>query len=286
MRTGWKPLIVVAVLHVALPPLWAAAQYRARTDVVVIDVAVTDRGKHVAGLTKDAFELRDNGVLQHIQEVRLETMPIDVTMTIDVSGSMTPAKRIVVARAIGTISGALRPEDRGAVVTFSSHISELAALQHPPIRTDFTVGGDSSVVDALLLSLATAPNADRRQLGLFMSDGDDSTSHFDPATVVDTARHANGPTSILIVRNGGNPARRMQDMFRQVADTTGGEVLRLGPGDDLSQGFLSALENFRSSYVLRYSPTGRPTAGWHDVAVTVRPKNYSVRARRGYVVHE
>ncbi len=49
--------------------------------------------------------------------------------------------------------------------------------------------------------------------------------------------------------------------------------------------FLRALEDFRTSYVLRYTLEGVSSAGWHDVAVrVVKPgTRYQVRARRGYV---
>jgi hypothetical protein len=278
-------LVGVGCLVAATGAPHAQSAFRSRTDVVVIDAAVTDGRNPVIGLTKDDFELRDNGVLQQILDVGRETMPLDVTITIDVSGSMTPAERVVIERAIGTLSSALRPDDRGGVVTFSSRIAERVKLQRPPIRADLSpLGQGTAVVDALLLSLVSAPVVDRRRFGLFMTDGEENASSFDAATVVETARHASGQTSILVVRDRGRAPQRMEDMFRHVAETTGGELIRLGPGDDLSRGFLTALENFRLSYVLRYSPDGTPAAGWHNVAVKVKSRNYNVRARRGYSV--
>jgi hypothetical protein len=71
-------------------------------------------------------------------------------------------------------------------------------------------------------------------------------------------------------------------MFRMVASATGGEVIVIDPGDDLSDAFLRAIDQFRTSYVLRYTPAGVPRAGWHDVTVTVPSGKYTVRARRGY----
>ena len=74
----------------------------------------------------------------------------------------------------------------------------------------------------------------------------------------------------------------VQGALRAVALNTGGEVIELKKKDGLSLAFLTALENFRTSYVLRYSPTGVEPAGWHDVSVSVRSRGYTVRARRGY----
>lgn len=45
-----------------------------------------------------------------------------------------------------------------------------------------------------------------------------------------------------------------------------------------------AIEEFRTRYVLRYTPTGVAHDGWHDLSVRVKGKKYDVRARKGYAV--
>jgi hypothetical protein len=280
-------LITIAAM---IAPAWflggQAAQtiYRARTDLVMVDVAVTDGRTPVGHLTKDDFELRDNGVVQNILDVSRERWPLDVTLTIDVSGSMTPSKRAVIERAVAKIAGALAPADRAAVATFASHSVERLPLQHPPLNIVLPGSGTgTALLDALLLSLVTAPVVDRRQLGLFMTDGDDTSSYFDAATVTDTARYATGQTSIVIVRDSGRLKNdTIRTAFRSVVTTTGGELIELEKDDDLGQAFLTALENFRASYVLRYAPTSVGSSVWHDVDVRVKSKKYTVRARRGY----
>jgi tetratricopeptide (TPR) repeat protein len=49
--------------------------------------------------------------------------------------------------------------------------------------------------------------------------------------------------------------------------------------------FKDTFENFRTNYVLRYSPQGVARTGWHTINVTVpRSRNYVIRARKGYGV--
>jgi hypothetical protein len=67
-----------------------------------------------------------------------------------------------------------------------------------------------------------------------------------------------------------------------VARTTGGEVIELKRHAEVGSAFQTALENFRTSYMLRYTPTGVAGDGWHELTVTVRGRKYDVRARRGY----
>jgi VWFA-related protein len=262
----------------------AQSVFRSRAEVVVIDASVADGRRPVTHLTKDDFEVRDNGIVQQVLDFGRETLPLDVTVTIDVSGSMTPPKRAVVERAIAQVSAALGARDRGAILTFASHVTLRTPLQAPPLRADLASHGTgTAVIDALLLSLVTAPVADRRQLSLFITDGDDTTSYFSARTVMDAARRASGQVSIVVVRDTG----RLKDaiimpMFQSVARTTGGEVIELDRGEDLSRTFLTAIENFRTSYVLRYSPPFLATPGWHDVTVNVKSRKYNVRARKGY----
>ena len=58
------------------------------------------------------------------------------------------------------------------------------------------------------------------------------------------------------------------------------QVLR---NQDLGPAFVRALNDFRTSYVLRYAIQGQAKAGWHELQVRVtRPGEYEVRARKGY----
>ncbi len=259
--------------------------FRARTDIVAIDVAVSDGRKPVLTLTKEDFELRDNGAVQSIADFDREKLPLDVTLTIDLSGSMNASKVATIERALGQVGASLDERDRCAIVSFTSFVSEQRPMLPAPVSPKLTVKprGGTSIVDALLLSLVTEPKADRRQLGLMMTDGEDTSSVFDLQTTVETAKYANRQASFVIVRDGGTLMDgRMLTLFRMVSSTTGGLVIELQKHDDLSKAFLAAIESFRTSYILRYKPTNLGTKSWHDVEVKVKKGNYTVRARRGY----
>jgi hypothetical protein len=275
--------LVVAGVCAAVTPALDAQVFRGGTGIVVIDASVNDGRKPVLDLTRDDFELRDNGVLQTIADFDREKLPLDITLTIDVSGSMTPAKRASVQRAIAQVGQSLHADDRTAIETFAVRTVERRPLGPPPLAAEIANSGNgTSIVDALMLSLVTAPVPDRRQLELFMTDGDDTTSVFDPATVIDTARFASRQTSFVIVRDRGRLEGPMLTIVRTIAITTGGQTIEIKGNDDLSDAFLAAIENFRTSYVLRYTPVGTNASGWHEVDVKVKKSKYSVRARRGY----
>ena len=56
-------------------------------------------------------------------------------------------------------------------------------------------------------------------------------------------------------------------------------------GNHIPQGLSRALDEFRTSYTLRYTLTGVPRPGWHDIKVKVThaaARGATIRARRGY----
>jgi hypothetical protein len=133
--------------------------------------------------------------------------------------------------------------------------------------------------------MVTAPTIGRRQLNLVLTDGIDTTSFFDPARVTDTMKYANGQTSVVLVRGRNMPVRDnpARDLLNDVTATSGGQVVVLNRDEELKNTFLAALEAFRTSYLLRYTPAGVSRPGWHAVKVTVNGRsNNAVRARQGY----
>src|SRR3954454_24858885 len=63
--------------------------FRGAAEVVRVFVTVTDRdGKLVTGLTRDGFELRDEGKPQPITQFDNSARPMRLIVMLDVSGSM------------------------------------------------------------------------------------------------------------------------------------------------------------------------------------------------------
>ena len=78
--------------HSAAPPSQEQAPvFRAGADVVSVEASVRRDRRAVIGLKSADFELLDNGVAQEITEVSYEKLPIDVTVLLDTSASVTGA---------------------------------------------------------------------------------------------------------------------------------------------------------------------------------------------------
>jgi hypothetical protein len=78
--------------------------------------------------------------------------------------------------------------------------------------------------------------------------------------------------------------QRERDASYRVLDAvvrgTGGTVRRTSQA---TAALSDVIADFRSSYVLRYTPRSVAPAGWHELQVRVtQPGSFTVRARKGY----
>ena len=70
--------------------------------------------------------------------------------------------------------------------------------------------------------------------------------------------------------------------LKEAAAATGGELRREKLDLPVARLFKSVIDDFKASYVLRYTPEGVNPGGWHELTVGVKGRRYDVRARRGY----
>ena len=77
----------------------------------------------------------------------------------------------------------------------------------------------------------------------------------------------------------GGPNRRV---LQEAVARNGGALYEKPAGTRLPALFRQVLDDFRTSYVLSYTPRGVTSKGWHEVAVRTKNSRYTVRARKGY----
>ena len=63
---------------------------------------------------------------------------------------------------------------------------------------------------------------------------------------------------------------------------TGGQPLYVGSDRELAGAFRKIVEDFKTRYLLTYSPLGVPSEGWHPIDVKLTSRRADVTARRGY----
>lgn len=273
------------------------AVFRARTESVAISASVKRNNAPVANLTANDFRLTDNGVAQVIEAVTIESVPLDVTLFMDTSGSTAGALDRMKSNVI-SIAKMLRPDDQFRLLTIGLSVNTSVPWQPAgkAIAMEMkAMPGISLVYDALFVALTHTPAPGRRHLIVAMTDGEDCGSLLDGARVLDASGRSEAVLHWIYVSSQGdvdpfatvawcspNDAREV-DYVEQTALRTGGEKHRSRFGDAAIRTFAQILDEFRQSYVLRYSAQGVKSSGWHAVAVQVPAQPaLSIKARSGY----
>ena len=98
---------------------------RVNTDLVVVNVTVTDSGgKYARGLRRADFTLLEDGKEQKLSIFGAEETPFAAAVLLDFSGSMEKRVSLARAAAIRFLDG-LREEDVASVYRFDSEIEQL-----------------------------------------------------------------------------------------------------------------------------------------------------------------
>lgn len=266
--------------------------FRTTVDLVSVTVSVK-RGKiPVAGLTSADFVVLDNGITQDVDAVTVESVPLDVTLVIDASDSVTGRIFQRFQDAVGDTARLLTERDRLRVIAFSHALKTLSAFTsggRAPVWTDFSARGGTSAFDALVAAMITARPPERRHIIIALTDGRDTTSIFDARTARDVALRSDAVVHVALAWQRPRFPEAVLDSlpppssFEEVAAATGGTTLGFNVADSISTLFKAFIDDFRAGYVLRYTAKGVDRGGWHELTVTVNtPGDYVVRARKGY----
>src|SRR3954464_6497009 len=96
--------------------------------LVALHVTVQDRGaRFVRDLQPQDFVVYEDGIKQDVQFFESTQVPVDLIVLLDTSASMRDKFGLVHDAASGFLN-TLRPEDRGAVVSFADSVSVVQAL--------------------------------------------------------------------------------------------------------------------------------------------------------------
>ena len=282
--------------------------FRAMVDAVRVDALVTRDGRPVPGLTAADFELRDNGVVQEVSAVRVEDVPLTLLLVLDVSQSVQGEPLTQLRAAIDASASALSAADHVALFTFSHHIAQAAAATRDLIdlrsaARGVEASGATSLYDATLAALMMRHRVEGRAVMLVFSDGADTTSWMDPRVSLAAAQRSDvvvyGVTLARQTERRDAQAVRQatleEDWFRRdpwsygrqdlplLAADTGGSILTAERPDRLRETFVGVVRDFKSRYLLTYTPRDVAPGGWHSVDVRLRRQKAEVTARRGYL---
>lgn len=265
---------------------------RVETDLITVPFFVTDsRGRRVAGLAREEFELLDNGRRVEPAYFAAGAEHVSLLFLLDASGSTRDiiTQQRETALALFSHFGA---GSRVAVMQFR----ERAELKLPFTRElkraprafqiESLAESRTAIFDAALAAVRAFAAAPRqpaeRRIVVLVSDGLDNASAARAERAVEEAR-AEGVTFYVIhlplfaPADGRLVARRPSKGFRELAERTGGQFFVVGDArsaldpraeHDLRPVFQAIAEDLRGQYVVGYHASAAPPQpGTHRVEV-------------------
>src|ERR1051326_754645 len=235
----------------------------ATAELVLLDVSVQDAaGGRISNLSKDSFNVYEDGKLQEITHFGNDGVPVTVGLVIDTSGSMRPKYAHVVMAAL-VFMGASNSRDEVFVVNFGDHVSSGLPDGVPftsdlrQLHTALSFGapaGRTALYDAILFSLhhLEKGKCERKAL-ILVSDGGDNNSIHGSEETMRVVRESRA-TIYTIGIFDADDADRDPGLLRRLAQVSGGEAFfpeQLPAVDGICRQIAS---DIRTRYTIGYVP--------------------------------
>jgi Ca-activated chloride channel family protein len=272
-------------------PTPAQQTFRGGVRAVPVYATVTDgAGGFVLDLTKDDFEIKDNGKVQTITGFTTDLQPITTVVALDGSGSMLAQFNSVIDGANAFIIRML-PNDRTRLASFADQIwmspgytdNRDALLDFLRNQFNIRMGNETRLWDAVDRAVLDLGGQEGRRVVLVFSDGYDTTSGIGAggvqadATARDVAIYA-----IAMWTGRGSQATRPDSSLERLALETGGGYFELHETDEMNSTFTKIALELHQQYLLAFEPQTLD-GKVHKLEVRVKQQGAKVRARRSYL---
>lgn len=292
-----KNRAALALLMILAPALLAAQETTLHVNVKLVNVFVnvTDaNGAFVGGLTQNDFAIFEDGRPQKIAVFeRVSQMPLNLTLAIDTSGSVSKDLHAEAEAAHRFVQDILRPQDHMSLMQFSTTVSQLTPFTDKPavidrglkkLHTDFA----TALYDAIVQGSDRLGPLQGRKALIIISDGDDTIAD---ATYPEALEHAlrnevmiysliDVPVAASAGRDTGG-----EHTLISFSQQTGGRYFYVNEGG-LDAAFQHVSEELRTQYLIGYYPQHQvPGADFHRITVTIpraAPGQFKLSYRTGY----
>jgi VWFA-related protein len=282
------------------------------TEVVnVYAVVRTKHGELIPNLTKDDFELTEDGVPQEIKYFSRETdTPLTIGMMVDTSPSQGGVLSIEQQEADAFLRQVMRPKDLVFVIHFDVAVELLQDLtnnltsltnainstvingggvgvQPGPLPT--SSGGATHLYDAIYLaSNELLKNEVGRKVLILLTDGEDQGSQESLDSALAAAQKADVIIYSIAIEDRrfyglAGMAFNGDSVLEKLSRETGGRMIKVNKMKNTQAAFQEIADELRTQYLLGYTPTNtKPDGGFRKIRVRTRDRDYKVQAREGY----
>jgi Ca-activated chloride channel family protein len=288
-------LFVVLCVNVVVVVAQDDDVIRVNTDLVVLNLTITDKGgQYAKGLKPSDFKVYEDGVEvkpDMIASFSLQESPYAAVVLLDSSGSMEARFSLARSAAIRFLDG-LRPEDVAAVYRFDSKVERVQEFSGgrdlAPMAYAIRAKGMTTLNDAIVeASKILADRPEVRKAIVVLSDGMDTFSKatgdkaVESALAVGASIYAVDMSSLEVA---GTSGRQSALSLKGFADKTGGKFIATPGGPALRDAFTGIADELGHQYTISYRPLNQKRDGkWRALEVKlVGHDELTVRTRKGY----
>jgi VWFA-related protein len=287
--------LCAALAAAALAGSAGAQVFRSGVDLASFGVTVVDRkGGLVTDLTKDDFEVREDGQLQAITlfsrgDADEAASPLHLGLLFDTSSSMEESINFSRSAAIKFLNTVHEAQDI-TLVDFDTEVRVVRYGQHDFPRLVERIrkrkpDGNTALYDALGVYLDGASQEEGRRTLVLYTDGGDTSSSMS-YTEAQTLLRASDVTlyAIGFLTHLSQSLQMDQRLkLRTLAEVTGGLAFFPTVIKDLDPTYDKIAAEIRSQFTLGYLSTNAKLDGsWRKVEIKVNRPGVRVRTRQGY----
>jgi Ca-activated chloride channel homolog len=287
-------LFAVCILTVAIACVLSASGQQAvnviRVQVRLVEVyaSVYDHsGQYVQGLSRDSFQVFEDGKLQQITNFEADSGKLSCAILLDTTGSMSEALPRV-KNSIMKLIDVLENEDAVAIYTFDQRLAvrqdfttDKAAAKRAVLRT--RAEGQTALFDALSEVAQEISKRPGKKALVVFSDGDDNASALNANAAVTRAKKAGIPL-YAIAEGEATRSKELRKLLEDLSKRTGGTSYEVKKPADIEQVFQKIALDLQHLYMLAYRPqAGAEEGKWRKIEVSLRgQKDYRIRSKEGY----
>lgn len=262
--------------------------------VVLHATTQNQKGVLVSGLTKDNFQVFEDGVAQQIEFFSHEDIPVTVGLVVDGSGSMGPKRSDVVSAALTFIDSS-NADDEMFLVNFNEHVAFGLPEKEPftnraaPLKLALALSpitGETALYDAIAAALEHLKKGSRdKKVLIVISDGGDNASTHTLKQITTLAIQSNAVIYTIGLFDESDTDRN-PGVLKSLARATGGEVFLPEKISSVIPLCAQIAHDIRNQYTIAYAPTNANLdGGYRSIVVKATAPGHDrlvVRTRPGY----
>lgn len=270
------------------PPYEKSYTISDNVNLVVLDVSVKDsKGGYITTLTRDAFQVFDDGRPREITQFQKVDTPVTVGLIVDDSGSMV-RKRAEVVLAGLAFAKESNKRDEFFVINFNNSV-----VMGLPRKTPFTDDlqalrsalyygqpeGQTALYDAMAAGLKHMERSpQQKRVLIVVSDGGDNVSKTSLSSLMQLI-DASRATVYTIGLYDPDDNDRNPSVLKNFAKVTGGEFFEPPTLDDVIPVFHKISSDIRNRYTIAYVPDTGDKRVLRTIKVIAQTENRKLNVR-------